>query len=93
MPIADIDLKITDNSGLRAGTGNETANSCAAVAVIIGPHHGRAETVGLSYNSIIRHDEPLSIESYTIVSILRVSIDILHTDTIGKSAAQSVFAL
>ena len=81
------DPKIAYYGGLRAGTKNETANLRIAVPVIVGPHNGRAEPVGLSYNSIIRHDEPLSVESYAIAAILRVPIHILDTDTISKSAA------
>src|SRR5215471_8707930 len=81
-----------NKSGLRAGTRNEAANLCVAVAVVIGPHNGRAETVGLGYNGVVRHDEPLSIDSRTVVPILGVPVDILHADTVGKSAAQSVSA-
>jgi tetratricopeptide (TPR) repeat protein len=49
----------------------------------MGPHNGRAETVGLGYNGVVRHDEPLSIDSHTIVSILGVPVDILHTEAVG----------
>ena len=38
------------------------------------------------------HHNPFSLNPHTIVAILHVPIDILRTDTIGKSAAQSVFA-
>ena len=63
-----------------------------AVTVIIGPHDGRAETVGFGYNCRVGDHKPLPVNSDAIVPILRVPIDILHADTIGKSAAQSVFA-
>ena len=65
---------------------------CVAVAVVIGPHNGGAETVGLGYNGVVRHDEPLSIDSYTIVSILGVPVDILHTEAVGKRTAQALSA-
>ena len=55
-------------AGLRTGTGHEAANLCVAVAVVIGPHNGRAETVRLGYNGVVRHDKPLPMNSYTIVS-------------------------
>jgi len=70
--------------GLRAGTRHEAANLCVA--------DGRAETVGLSYNGVARHDEPLSIDSHTIVSILGVPVDILHTEAVGKRTAQALSA-
>ena len=68
-PASMSDPKIAYYGGLRAGARDEAANLGVAVAVIVGPHNSRAEPVGLSYNSIIRHDEPLSVESYTIVPI------------------------
>src|SRR6516225_6427709 len=79
---------------LRACTRHETADLCVAVAVVVGPHNSRAEPVGLSYHGRVRHLNPFFLNSHAIVaiSILRVPIDILHTDTIGKSAAQSVSA-
>jgi hypothetical protein len=61
---------------------------CVAVAVVIGPHNGRAETVGLGYNGVVRHDEPLSIDSHTIVPILGVPVDILHTDAVGNETVE-----
>ena len=78
--------------GLRAGTGHKAADLCVAVAVVIGPHNGRAEAVGLSYNGRVRYYQPLSMNSHAIMAFLCVPIDILHTDTIGESAAQSVSA-
>src|SRR5215469_8740856 len=42
--------------GLRASTGNEAANLGVAVAVVIGPHNGRAEAVRHSYDRIVGHD-------------------------------------
>jgi len=65
---------------------------CVAGAVVIGPHNGRAETVGLGYNGVVRHDEPLAIDSHTVVPILGVPVDILHTDAVGKGAAQALSA-
>ena len=59
---------------------------------MIGPHHGRAETVGLGHNGVVGHHNPFSLNADTIVAILRVPIDILQTDTVGKGAAQSVSA-
>src|SRR5438067_6700678 len=61
--------KQTADRGLRAGTRHEAANLCVAVAVVNGPHNGRAETVGLGYNCCVRHDQPLSIDAHTIVPI------------------------
>src|SRR5262249_60531932 len=61
--------------------------------VVIAPHNGRAEAVGLGHNGCVRHYQPLSLKSYTIVALLCVPIDVLHSDTVGKSAAQSVSAI
>ena len=65
---------------------------CVAGAVVVGPHNSRAEPVGLGYHGRVRHPNPFPLNSYAIVPILRVPIDILHADTVGKSAAQSVSA-
>ena len=54
--------------------------------------HGRAETVGLGHNGVVRHHNPFSLNADTMVAILCVPIDILQTDTVGKGAAQSVSA-
>ena len=78
--------------GLRAGTRDEAANLGVAVAVVVGPHNGLAETVGLGYNGGVRHDEPLSIDSHTIVPLLGVPVDILHTEAVGKRTAQALSA-
>ena len=66
---------------------HEAANLCVAVAVVIGPHNGRTETVGLGHNRVVRHDEPLSIDSHTIVPILGVPVDILNTEAVGERTA------
>jgi hypothetical protein len=78
---------------LRAGTRDEAANSCRAVAVLIGPHNGRAETVGFSHNGIVGHHKPLSLNADTIMALLGVPVDVLHTDTVSKSAAQSIVTI
>jgi hypothetical protein len=75
---------------LRAGTRDEAANSCRAVAVLIGPHNGRTETVGFGHNCRVRHHKPLSLNADTIMVLLGIPVDVLHTDTVSKSAAQSV---
>ena len=75
---------------LGASARHKAANLCVAVTVVIGPHDGRAETVGFGYNCRVGHHKPLPVNSYTIVAVLWVPIDILNTDTVGKSAAQSV---
>ena len=77
---------------LHAGTRDEAANSCGAVAFLIGPHYGRAETVGFGYNGVVRHHKPFSLNADTIMALLCVPVDVLHTDTVGKSAAQPVSA-
>jgi hypothetical protein len=74
-------------NGLRSGTRDEAANLGVAVAVVIGPHNSRAEPVGLSYHCRVRHLNPFALKSHAVVAILRIPIDILHTNTIGKSAA------
>src|SRR5436190_6532494 len=84
--------KQTADRGLRAGTRHEAANLCVAVAVVNGPHNGRAETVGLGYNCCVRHDQPLSIDAHTIVPIPGVPVDILHTKAVGKRTAQTISA-
>src|SRR5215467_5480300 len=85
-------LAPSTGDGLRAGTRDEAANLGVAVAIVIRPHNGRAKTVGLSHNGVVRHPNPFPLNSYAIVPILSVPIDILHADTVGKSAAQSVSA-
>src|SRR5262249_22420568 len=74
---------------LRAGTRHEAANLCVAVAVVVGPHDGRTETVGLGYNGYVRYDKPLPINSYPKVPILGVPVDILHTEAVSKRAAEA----
>ena len=44
--------------GLRAGTRHEATNSGVAAAVDIGPHNGRAKTVGLGYHGRVRPRGP-----------------------------------
>src|SRR5215472_5732701 len=61
-----------------ASTGQETANLCVAVPVIIGPHNSRTEPIGLSHHGRVRHHNPFSLNSHAIVPILRVPIDILQ---------------
>jgi hypothetical protein len=68
---------------LGAGARHKAANLSVAVTVVIGPHDGR-EAVGFGYNCPLNAD--------TIMALLCVPIDVLHSDTIGKSAAQSVSA-
>src|SRR6516165_5550718 len=75
--------------GSRASARHEAANVCVAVAVVKGPHNGRAETVGLGHNGGVRHDDPLSIDSHTIVPVLGVPVDVLHSGAVGKRAAQA----
>ena len=65
---------------------------CVAVTVVKGPHNGRAEAVGLGYNRGIRHDDPLSIDSHTIVPVLRIPVDVLHSDAVCERAAQALAA-
>src|SRR5262249_38170793 len=77
-------------SNVRSSSRHKAANLGVAVTVVIGPHNGRAETVGLGYNGVVRHDEPLSIDAHTIVSILGIPIDILHTEAVGKRTAQAL---
>ena len=62
---------------LRSGARHKAANSCYAEPVCIGPHDGRAETVGLGYHGSVRHHKPFSLNSYTIVAVLCVPVDIL----------------
>jgi len=61
-----------------------------AVAVVIGPHNSRAETVGLGYDGVLRDDEPLPINSHTIVPILGIPVHILHAKAVGKRTAQAL---
>src|SRR5262249_53574067 len=74
----------------RASARHKTANLGVAVTVVIAPHNGRAEAVGLGHNGCVRHYQPLSLESYTIVALLCVPIDVLHGDTVGKNAEQPI---
>jgi hypothetical protein len=54
------------------------------------PHNGRTETVGFGRNCRVRHHKPFSLNADTIMALLGVPVDVLHTDTVSKSAAQSV---
>src|SRR5215831_11149665 len=78
--------------GLGAGTRDEAANLSVAVTVVIGPHHGRSETVRLSHNGVVWHHKPFSVNPDTITAILCVPIDILHADAVGKRTAQALSA-
>src|SRR5262249_9508099 len=89
-PISDIGRHACYRCELGASARHKAANSGVAVAVVIRPHNGRAETVGLGHNGVVRHPNPFSVNADTIVAILCVPIDILQTDTVGKGAAQSV---
>src|SRR5262249_62373770 len=53
---------------LRAGTRDEAANLGVAVVVVIGPHNGWAETVGLSHYRVVRHHKPFSLNADTIMA-------------------------
>src|SRR5262249_1188772 len=77
---------------LRAGTRDEAANLSVAVTVVIGPHNGRAETVGLSHNGVVWHYKPFSVNPDTIMILLCVPIDVLHADAVGKRTAQALSA-
>src|SRR5689334_6780791 len=74
-------LAPSTGDGLRAGTRDEAANPGVAVAVVIGPHDGRTETVGLSHNGVVGHYKPLSVNADAIMALQRVPIDILHANT------------
>src|SRR3954451_5645040 len=41
-----------------------------------GPHHGPAETVGLRNHRVLGHDDPLSLQAHTIVTVYRFPIRI-----------------
>jgi hypothetical protein len=69
---------------LSAGARHEATNLRCTVGIPIRPYNGRTKTVGLVYNCGVRHNKPLPINSYTIVPILRVPVDILHSDSVGK---------
>ena len=77
---------------LGASAWHEAANLRCAIAVLIRPDYRWPKTVGLGYNGVVRHDELLSIDPYTIVSILGVPVDILHTEAVGKRTAQALSA-
>src|SRR5436190_20634604 len=70
--------------GLSAGAWHEAANLRCPIIVLVRPDYGRPKTVGLGYNRGVGHDNPLPINSYTIVLVLSVPVDILHTEAVGK---------
>ena len=74
---------------LDAGTWHEASDLRSAICVLVRPHYSRTEAVGFGHDSRVRYDKPLSMKSYTIVSIQCVPVDILHTDAVGKRAAQA----
>ena len=55
---------------LGASARHKAANLGVAVTVVIGPHDGRAETVGFGYNCRVGHHKPLPVNSYSIVAVL-----------------------
>ena len=69
---------------LSAGAWHKATNLCCTVGIPIRPYNGRTKTVGLVYNCGVRHDKPLPINSYTIVPILRVPVDIFNSDAVGR---------
>ena len=87
-PISAIGRHACYRCELGASARHKAANLGVAVTVVIRPHNGKAETVGLSHNGIIGHYKPFSLNADTIMALLCVPIDVLHTDTVGKSAAQ-----
>src|SRR5262249_52587228 len=86
------DIGIAYRCGLPAGTRDEAAKLGVAVTVVIGPHNGRAETVGFSHNGVVRYHKPFSMNADTIMALLCVPIDVLHAGAVGKSAAQPLSA-
>src|SRR6266571_9256463 len=42
------------------------------------------------HNCRVRLHKPMSLNADTIMALLGVPVDVLHTDTVSKSAAQSV---
>src|SRR5262249_8658520 len=85
-------LAPSTGDGLRAGTRDEAANLRVAVAIVIRPHYGRAETVGLSHNGVVRHPNPFPLNSYAIVPVLRIPVHVFHSDALRKGAAQALAA-
>ena len=55
---------------LGASAWHKAANLGVAVTVVIGPHDGWAEPVGFGYNCRVRHHNPFSLNSYTILALL-----------------------
>ena len=72
---------------LGASAWHEAPNLRCAIAVLVRPDYRWPKTVGLGYNGVVRHNEPLAIDSYTIVSILGVPVDILHTEAVLAGAS------
>src|SRR5690348_14496678 len=77
-PISDVVRHACYRCELGASARHKAANLGVAVAVVIGPHNGGAETVGFGYNCRVRQHNPFSVNADTIVAILCVPIDILH---------------
>jgi hypothetical protein len=84
-PISDVVRHACYRCELGASARHKAANLGVAVAVVIGPHNGGAETVGFGYNCRVRQHNPFSVNADTIVAILCVPIDILHLTPSAKA--------
>lgn len=71
---------------------NEAADFCAVIVILIRPHDGRAEAIGLGHDFCVRYDNPFSMEPHAIVAILGVPVDSLYTDAICERTAQAISA-
>ena len=67
---SDIGQYVCYRCELGASARHKAANLGVAVTVAIGPHDGRAETVGFGYNCRVGHHKPLPINSDTIMALL-----------------------
>ena len=62
------------------------------VGAHVWPDNGRPELIRLAYHCIVRHDNPFAVEPHAIVATLRIPIDVVDPEAVGKGAAESVAA-
>src|SRR5215467_8180601 len=75
---------------LRAGARQEATDLRGPGRVEVRPHHSRTEAVRLAHECRVGHDDPLALQPHPIAAILRIPIDILDTDAVGKRTAQAL---
>src|ERR1700757_1096107 len=83
-------VSLRSANSLRAGAGHETADLRVSVVADIRPNYRPAVFVRFGYNGIVVYDNPISVESHSIVTVLCIPVDVVYFEPVGERAAESV---